>query len=87
VPNYHAMKVYRGNGGNAPHLLNIGTRFKWVISFMLWAKSPQYQFDRVGPYRETNPGCPACMSKYSTGTKQVLPYLHMTSVPCLCTVR
>jgi hypothetical protein len=28
VPNYHAMKVYRGNGGNAPHLLNIGTRFK-----------------------------------------------------------
>jgi hypothetical protein len=28
VPNYQPMKVYRSTGGNAPHILNLGTRFR-----------------------------------------------------------
>jgi len=29
---YHAMKVYWGNGGIAPHT-DLGTRWKWEVSF------------------------------------------------------
>jgi len=30
---YHAMKTYFGNGGIATLILNLGTRWSWVISF------------------------------------------------------
>jgi hypothetical protein len=30
---YHAMKVYCGNGGIAPRILNLGTAWRWVVSF------------------------------------------------------
>lgn len=74
VPNYQAMKVYRSNGGDAPHILNLGTRLMSVSSFMLYTKSPQetgwapgvslcMMTKREALYREPNPGCPARMSE------------------------
>jgi hypothetical protein len=30
---HHAMKTYWGNGGIAPWILILGTRWKWVVSF------------------------------------------------------
>jgi len=52
---HHAIKTYWGSGGLAPHI-NIGTRWRWVVSFMPqllypWGKSPQYSLDRrlIGP--------------------------------------
>jgi len=33
---HHAMKAHRGNGGKAPHFLNLGTRCWWVVCFTHW---------------------------------------------------
>jgi hypothetical protein len=30
---HHAMKTYWGNGGIAPRILDLGTRWRWVVSF------------------------------------------------------
>jgi hypothetical protein len=30
---HHATKTYRGSGGIAPHILNLDTRWRWVVSF------------------------------------------------------
>jgi hypothetical protein len=30
---HHAIKTYWGSGGIAPHILDLGTRWRWVISF------------------------------------------------------
>jgi hypothetical protein len=30
---HHAMKTYWGSGDVAPHVLNLGTRWRWVVSF------------------------------------------------------
>jgi hypothetical protein len=30
---HHAMKAYWGSGGIAPRILNLGTRWRWVVSF------------------------------------------------------
>jgi len=30
---HQAMKAYRGNGGIAPRLLDLGTKWRWLISF------------------------------------------------------
>jgi hypothetical protein len=48
---HHAMKTYWGSGGIAPHILDLGTRCRWVISFTprpLYpqGKSPWYPLDR-----------------------------------------
>jgi hypothetical protein len=47
----HAMKVYWGNGGIAPLILDLGDRLRWVVSFTprpLYpqGKSPWYPLDR-----------------------------------------
>jgi len=31
---HHAMKTYWENGGIAPRVLNVGARWRWVVSFM-----------------------------------------------------
>jgi len=28
----HTMKAYKGNGGIAPIILNLSTRWRWVVS-------------------------------------------------------
>jgi len=33
---HHAMKTYWGGVGIEPHILNIGTRWRWVVSFTPW---------------------------------------------------
>jgi hypothetical protein len=46
-----AMKTYRGSGGIAPRILDLSTRWRWVVSFTplpLYpqGKSPWYPLDR-----------------------------------------
>jgi hypothetical protein len=48
---HHAMKTYWGSGGIAPCILDLGTRWRWVVSFTPWpicpwGKSPWYPLDR-----------------------------------------
>jgi len=31
------MKSYRGNGGIAPHILNLGSRWRPVVGFTPWS--------------------------------------------------
>jgi hypothetical protein len=45
------MKAYWGSDGIAPHILDLSTRWKWVVSFTPWllypqGKSPWYPLDR-----------------------------------------
>jgi hypothetical protein len=45
------MKAYWGSGGVAPRILNLGTRWRWVVSFTprplyTQGKSPWYLLDR-----------------------------------------
>jgi hypothetical protein len=48
---YHSMKTYWGNGGIAPRILNLATRLRWVVSFVLRPLYPRgrslhYPLDR-----------------------------------------
>jgi hypothetical protein len=51
---YHNIKMYWGSGSIAPCNLNLGTRWRWVVSFTPrplypWGKSPWYPFNcRLG---------------------------------------
>jgi hypothetical protein len=48
---HHPMKTYWGSRGIAPRILDIGTRWRWVVSFTPWPLYPQgksllYPLDR-----------------------------------------
>jgi hypothetical protein len=48
---YHAMKTYWGSGGIAPRILDLGTRWRWMVSFTprpLYpqGKNPWYTLNR-----------------------------------------
>jgi hypothetical protein len=43
---HHAMKTYRGSGRIAPRILDLGTKWKWVISF---TSRPLYREGRSPP--------------------------------------
>jgi hypothetical protein len=48
---HHAMKAYWGSGGIAPFILDLGTRWRWVVSFTFRSlyhqgKGPWYPLDR-----------------------------------------
>jgi len=48
---HHTMETYWGSGSIAPHILNLGTRWRWVVSSiprLLYSqgKRSQYQMDR-----------------------------------------
>jgi len=48
---YHTMKTYWGSGGTFTRNLDLGTRWRWVVSFTLpllqpQGKSPWYPLDR-----------------------------------------
>jgi hypothetical protein len=48
---HHAMKTYWGNGGIVPRILDLGTRWRWAVSFILrplypQGKMPWYPLDR-----------------------------------------
>jgi len=57
------MKTYCECGGITPRILNLGTRWRWVVSFTPqplypWGKSPWYPLDRRlgGPYSQSGRG-------------------------------
>jgi hypothetical protein len=61
---HQAMKAYWGSGGIIPRIPYLGTRWRWVVSFMLRllyprGKSPLYPLDRRlgGPRRRSGRGC------------------------------
>jgi hypothetical protein len=33
---HHTIKIYWESEGTAPHILNLGTRWRWVVSFTTW---------------------------------------------------
>jgi hypothetical protein len=73
VTKHHVIEMYWGNGGIAPRILDLGTRWRWVVSYTplpLYSQgqSPLYPLVRRlgGPQRrsghggeETNPPVPA----------------------------
>jgi hypothetical protein len=63
---HHAMNTYWGSGGIAPHILNLGTRWRWVVSFTprpLYplGRAPRYPLDRVWVY--LRPGLETVVAK------------------------
>jgi hypothetical protein len=53
---HHSMKAYWGSGGIAPCILDLGTRWRWVISFTFGPLYPRERYpcthwigDWVGP--------------------------------------
>jgi hypothetical protein len=71
---HHTMKTYWENGGIASHILDLGTRWRWVASFMpclLYpcCKSPWYPLDRRlgGPQSQSG-----CSGKEKTPTLPLL---------------
>jgi hypothetical protein len=38
---HHAMRTYWGSGGIATHILDLGTRWRWVVSFTIRQLYPQ----------------------------------------------
>jgi hypothetical protein len=53
VLKHYAMEDIWGSGGIAPHILNLGDRWRSVVSFTSqplcpWKKSPRYSVDRLG---------------------------------------
>jgi len=70
---HHAMKTYWGSGGIDSHILNFGTRWKWVVSFTLrplysrW-RNQRYPLDR-------RPGWPQSLPERGGKEKKSLPIL------------
>jgi hypothetical protein len=47
----HAIKAYRGRRGAVPLILNLGTKWRYVVSLALlllysWRKNPHYLWNR-----------------------------------------
>jgi hypothetical protein len=60
---HHAMKAYWRSGDIAPRIIDLGTRWRWVVSFTPWplypqGKSPPYPLDRrlSGPQSRSGHG-------------------------------
>jgi len=49
------MKTYWWSGDIAPRVLDLGTRWKWVVSFTTWERAPCYPLVRMlgGPQRRS----------------------------------
>jgi hypothetical protein len=80
-----AMKAYWRSEGIAPHILDLGTRWRWVVTFTSWPLYPQeksswYPLDRRlgGPQSQTWWG-----EKYSALTGIQAPN-HPAHSPVLC---
>jgi hypothetical protein len=59
---HHALKAYWGSGGIAPCILDLRTRWKWVVSFtpqLLYpqGKCPRYPLDRRLGGPQSQSGC------------------------------
>jgi hypothetical protein len=63
ITEHHPMKAYWGSGGIAPRILDLGTRWRWVVSLTPrphypQGKSPWYPLDRRLGGRENFPAPP-----------------------------
>jgi hypothetical protein len=107
---YHAMKLYPvlnqaarhrdiwRNGGITPHLLNHGSRWRWVVSFTprplyLRGKSPRYPLDRRlgGPQSrsghsgdEENKSLPFPAGNRTLVVQPIAPSLFWLGYPASC---
>jgi hypothetical protein len=73
------MKTYCGSGSTAPRILDLGTRWRWVVSFThrslyLQGKSPWYPLDRRlgGPQSRSGRGGEEKNSQCSPGLEPPL---------------
>jgi hypothetical protein len=73
---HHAIKTYWGSGGIVPRILELGTRWRWVVSFTprpLYpqVKSPWYPSDRRlgGPRSRSGRGSEEKNSQLPPGTE------------------
>jgi hypothetical protein len=56
---HHAMEAYWGSGGTDPRILDLGSRWRWMVSFTLPpGKEPWYPLDRrlSGPQSRSEHG-------------------------------
>jgi hypothetical protein len=91
ITKYYAMKMYWGSRSTAPCILNVGTKWRWAVSFMpqllhCWGKSLWYPFDRRlgGPLSWSGCGCEEeeIPSLYLPGNE---PQLSSTNVVTMLT--
>jgi hypothetical protein len=75
----HAMKTCWESGGIVPHILDLGTRWRWVVSFMPWPLYPQgkstwYPLDRRlgGPQSHFGHGAQEKNSQLPLGIEPIL---------------
>jgi hypothetical protein len=80
---HHAMKAYCGSGGIASRIIDLGTRWKWVINFTprpLYhqGKSPRYPLDRGlgGPQSPSGRGGEEKNSQPPPGHEHSLALYH-----------
>jgi hypothetical protein len=74
---YHAMKTYWENGGIDPHILDLGTRWRWVVSFTL---RPLYPRERA-PDTHWTGGWVGPRVVLDTVVKRKIPSPHRESNP------
>jgi hypothetical protein len=55
---HHAVKTYWESGGTAPRILNLGTGWRWVVSFAPRQIYPRHPLDRSlgGPQNRSGRG-------------------------------
>jgi len=89
LPKHHAMKTYWGSWGIAPHILDLGIRWRWVVSFTprsfySQGKSPWYPLDRRLGGPESCSGCSGeeTNSQPPPGIEPLNPY-HPACSPVL----
>jgi hypothetical protein len=77
---HHSMKAYSASGGIAPRILNLGTRWRWVVSFTpqpLYpqGKSPWYPLDKRlgGPQSRSGRGGEGKNSRPPSGIEPYNP--------------
>jgi hypothetical protein len=69
ITKHHSIKEYWGSWDTTPCIPDLGTRWRWVVSFTTWPLYPQgksnlYPLDRRlgGPQRRSGRGCPHHMA-------------------------
>jgi hypothetical protein len=81
VPICHTLKSHRERGGKAPPILNLTSRWRWVVNSILWMfylleKRPHYQLDRTLGVPEKKVPAPG-----ENGTEDVQPTTsHFTTL-------
>jgi len=76
---HHATEACWGSGGIAPHIHDLGTKWRWVVSFTIrklypQGKSPWYPLDRklCGPQNQSGHSCQERKSQPLLGLKHLI---------------